>query len=80
MIRVVIPCGARKLPGTHRATDLYTGPYYRACLAWARSITTDDSIVILSARYGFLWLGDVVESYEQTLGQPGAIALATLKS
>ena len=68
----VIPCGARKRAGTHAARDLYTGPYFRAALAWAESAGFD-RVLILSAKHGLVGLDDQVEAYDMTFGDEGAV-------
>lgn len=77
---VVIPCGAKKRPGTHRARDLYVGSYFTGCLRYALSIAPESRVFILSGKYGLLRLGDEIESYEMMLGQPGSVALARVKA
>lgn len=58
----IIGCGKSKLPGKHRAEDLYTGGLFRASLKYAKS--TSDIVYIVSANYALLELGDVIESYD----------------
>jgi hypothetical protein len=70
---IVVGCGASKLDHPADAADLYTGQHYRLCLAAARSIAADDSIMILSARYGLVTLTQRLMPYDLTLGQPGAV-------
>ena len=70
---VIVGCGARKRADRAPAAGLYTGPYFRACLATATAIAARDHVLILSARYGLLALDDQVDPYDLTLGQPGAI-------
>ena len=77
---VVIPCGAKKRPGTHRARDLYVGSYFTGCLRYALSIAPENRVFILSGKYGLLRLGDKIESYEMMLGQPGSVTLARVKA
>jgi hypothetical protein len=70
---VIVGCGARKRDRPAPAADLYTGPYFRACVATATAIAPRDHVFILSARYGLLALDDPADPYDLTLGQPGAI-------
>lgn len=70
---VLVGCGAAKREVRSAAAELYTGPYFGACLATARAIAAPADIFILSARYGLLGLGDEVDPYDLTLGQPGAV-------
>jgi hypothetical protein len=76
---VVIPCGARKLPDRAPARELYTGPYFRAALAWAEATTDPDRILILSARYGLIRPWMVRAPYEQRMDRPGAISTARVQ-
>lgn len=75
---VVIPCGGRKQPRRAPAATLYTGPYFRGCLAYARSVVAEDNIFVLSAKYGLLALDDAIEPYDLTLGQPGCVLASTV--
>ena len=43
----IIGCGKSKLPGKHRAEDLYTGGLFRASLEYAKR--TSDAVYIVSA-------------------------------
>ncbi len=76
---VVIPCGAKKRAGVHKARDLYIGSYFTGCLRYALSIAPESSVYILSGKYGILSLTDKVESYEMMLGKPGSITLAQVQ-
>lgn len=75
---VIIPCGGRKLSGTHPARELYCGPYFRACLTTAKRLTTADRIFILSGKYGFVRPDRALESYEQRIDRPGAVSIERL--
>ena len=75
---VVIPCGGRKLDHAAPARDLYVGSYFRSALAAALAITTPDRVRILSARYGFLGLDELVEPYELRIDAPGAVDASEL--
>lgn len=75
---VVIGCGAGKRSEPAPAADLYTGPYFRSCLATALAIAPHDRVLILSARYGLLALTDPIEPYDLTMGQPGAVTAARI--
>lgn len=70
---VIIPCGKAKAAAPEPAAALYTGGYFRACLAYARTLTDDDHIRILSGKHGLLRLTDVVAPYEQRIDKPGAV-------
>lgn len=71
---VVISCGGAKADRPAPIAELYTGSYFRAALRAARALTTDDRILVLSARYGFVSLGEVHAPYEQRIDRPGAIS------
>lgn len=71
---VIIPCGAKKRTGVHRAEDLYIGSYFKGCYNYAVTIAPKPNVYILSAKYGLLALGDEVESYNLTLGEPGCVS------
>ena len=66
---IIISCGAKKLEGSHKAIDLYTGSYFKANSEWALSITDVNHIFILSAKYGLIRANDVIETYEQKLNK-----------
>jgi hypothetical protein len=70
---VIIGCGARKLSHPAPAAELYTGPYFRDCLATARVLAGDHNVLILSARHGLLGLADVIGPYDLSMGQPGSV-------
>jgi hypothetical protein len=70
---VVVPCGGRKSPRVAPAGRLYTGPYHRACLAYARRCVPEGRIFILSAKHGLLGLADVVAPYDLRMGHPGSV-------
>lgn len=78
---VVIPCGAGKLPHPAYARDLYTGPLFRSSLRAGERLVERHrgTVAILSARHGLVELDRVVEPYDLTLGQPGAIDAASLR-
>lgn len=76
---VIIPCGARKLTHKAMAKDIYIGSYAVMCKRYARSITTDDNIFVLSAKYGLLQMADEIEPYSLTLGQVGCITPEQVK-
>ena len=76
---VIIGCGVAKRCGVHKAADLYTSGYFRLKLAYARTITDDDSILILSGKYGFTRLDQEIASYNQHISENGAISDSTLK-
>lgn len=78
-MKVIIPCGARKQKGVWPAYQLYTGPYFKACLAYALSIVPAQDVLILSAKYGLLPLTKEVASYDLTMGQQGSITAGAVR-
>lgn len=75
---VVATCGARKRGYRTTAADLYTGPYARACIAWAQR-TPADARLILSSRYGLVRLDQELDPYETTWRSPDAISAWRLR-
>jgi len=70
---VLIGCGKEKLPGSHRAEDLYQGDLFKKSLEYARQIYPNADIYVLSAKYGLLPLNKVIACYDETLkGAPAA--------
>lgn len=61
----LVGCGAAKLPGRHRARDLYTGSLFRAALAHAER--SADEVLILSALHGLVGLDDELDAYNVRL-------------
>lgn len=76
---VIIGCGKGKRPHPAPAADLYTGSYIRNAVAWARSVTDDDHILILSAKHGLIRGTRTIEPYNVSfLGQGRPVRLATI--
>lgn len=80
-ITYVIPCGGGKQPHAAPARDLYTGSMFRHTLTNAeRSAALDTAeglgparVLILSALHGLVELDTVLEPYDVTIGDPGAV-------
>ena len=70
---VVISCGKAKTPHPAPAAEFYTGGYFRAQLGYARRLTTDDRILVLSAKYGLVPLHRELSPYDLRITQPGAV-------
>ena len=70
---VIIGCGKTKRPHPAPALDLYVGSYYRKVLTYARTLTPDHRIVVLSGKYGLVRHDKILAPYDQRMGQPGAI-------
>lgn len=77
---IVIGCGQEKAPAPAPAADLYVGTQFRLALRWARSHVPDSSIVVLSARYGFVALDDVIAPYDTRMGDRDAITGTALRA
>jgi len=76
---VIVGCGKRKIEGIHPAADLYDSVYFQLKLEYARKIAdSEDSIMILSGKHGFLHLDEMIESYNQPIDRPGGVTLETL--
>lgn len=73
----VVACGYRKTIEPAPAGELYVGPYVRAAMRWARSVT--DRVYILSALHGLVPQDRVLAPYDLRLGQPGSITPARLR-
>ena len=72
---IVIPCSARKKAESAPAGELYTGSYHRACRATADALADEDTaVLVLSARYGLVRLDEVLEPYDVTFGDRGAVS------
>ena len=80
---VIVPCGKAKRSAAAPARELYTGSYHRSAMRAAQAIaarTPGTKVAILSARHGLILdLDAMIEPYELTVGQDGAIAPAQLR-
>ena len=63
---VFVGCVKNKKSYRTYATDLYDSTFFRKCLQYASSLTSDN-IYILSAKYGLVQLNDIIEPYDKTL-------------
>jgi 3'-phosphoadenosine 5'-phosphosulfate sulfotransferase (PAPS reductase)/FAD synthetase len=72
---VVIPCGSRKRPGRVRAAEKYCGPYARSARLAGEAVAerTGARVITLSARFGLLEDDDLVDDYDLTMGDVGAV-------
>lgn len=73
---VIVACGQAKQTVRATAEELYTGSYYRACMAYAQTLAPHEDIYILSAKWGLLRLSSELEPYNVTLGESGSIKVA----
>src|SRR3989344_3213206 len=65
---VLISCVSKKLNKKSKAQDIYVSPLFKYNLRYAHSLSPD-IIFILSAKYGLLKLGDIIEPYDKTLNK-----------
>ncbi len=85
-ITYVIPCGGGKLDRAAPARDLYTGQMFRHTLTNAERLAACDvaegrgpaRVLILSALYGLVELGTVLEPYDLKMGKPGSVTAEQL--
>ena len=77
---ILVACGGVKLGHAAPAAELYFGPYFSDCLAYARSVADDADIRILSAKHGLVGLDTVLEPYNTTIGDPDAIGDEALRA
>jgi len=75
---VIVACGAKKLSREAPARDLYTGGYFKACLAYALKIAPAENVRILSAKHGLIGLNDVIAPYNRKMGDPSSITESAL--
>jgi hypothetical protein len=85
-ITYVIPCGGAKLDRPAPAAELYTGSMFRHTLAKATRRAELDQVegvgparvLILSARYGLVELGQVLEPYDLKMTDKGSVTAQDL--
>lgn len=68
----VVGCGEKKLARPAPAGQLYNGAYFRSCAMTAAAIAPG-RWYILSAKYGLIAPSKVIEPYNLTMWQPGAV-------
>jgi hypothetical protein len=66
-MNVFISCVKSKRKTKAKARDIYISPLFRYSLKYALSLTSENKIYILSAKYGLLKLDEVIDPYELTL-------------
>ena len=66
-MNVFISCVKSKRKTKAKARDMYISPLFRYSLKYALSLTSENKIYILSAKYGLLKLNEVINPYELTL-------------
>lgn len=77
----ITPCGAKKIwdkmphVGPTMARDVYIGAFANACQAYADAFF--DQWMILSAKHGFLWPTDVLDSnYDVAFNSPSELVIS----
>lgn len=75
---VIVGCSRGKLDYPAPAALLYTGSYFRLCLAAGLAVADPGRVLILSARYGLLSPDEPIRPYNLTIGDPGAVTVAEL--
>lgn len=75
---IIVGCGKSKLKSRSRADELYQGSLFKKRISLARTITTDDQIFILSAKYGLVSVDQLIDPYELKMGQRGSITARML--
>lgn len=66
---VFLSCVKTKLDKKAYVKDMYISPLFKFSLAYARTLTVDDKIFVLSAKYGLLKLDDIISPYEKSLNE-----------
>lgn len=61
---VVIGCGKAKRSTPAPAAELYTSSYITCAVHWARSVTTENHLLILSAKYGLIPGTRIIAPYD----------------
>lgn len=80
---VIVPCSAAKRDRPAPAGAMYLSQYHRACRAAADALVTaagGGRVLILSAEYGLLELGDLITPYDRKMGDPGSVSVDTLRT
>ena len=66
-IHILISCSNKKEPSRAKAKDIYKGTLFVKSLRYARSLTSDENIFVLSAKHHLLPLEKEIEPYDLTL-------------
>lgn len=68
-MKVFIGCVKKKKLGTLKARELYNSTLFKYELAYALTLTDEENIYILSAKYGLITLDDIITNYDLTLNK-----------
>jgi hypothetical protein len=60
-------CGRNKLTHADKARNMYTSERFRKSLEYAKTLTAEENIYILSAKHGLLELDRVIEPYDKSI-------------
>ncbi|MFB6963482.1 DUF6884 domain-containing protein [Streptomyces sp. NPDC056309] len=78
---VVIPCSGPKLDRPAPAGELYTGSLHTHARRTANALTAHGgTVLVLSARHGFLPLDQVIEPYDHTWKDAGSVTVEELRA
>ena len=67
---VIVGCGKDKHPDPRPAADLYRSTYITRSVAWARSVTSEDRLLIFSAKHGLIDGRTVIAPYDVSFRGP----------
>lgn len=70
----IIACGKEKSHHPIKARQMYTGSYFKSCLKYAES-QSSDNIYILSAKYGLIELDEIIEPYDMLITDNDAVSV-----
>lgn len=73
-VPIIVGCSKRKQSKPAPAADMYQSAYFKVMLTWARSITAEDRILILSAKYGLIPTDQIIVPYHAIIGTPKGFA------
>lgn len=74
----IISCGKAKQNKSDLAMNLYTGCYFKSNLRFAQRFVSNDSIYILSAKYGLIKSDDKIQPYDLKMGDKGCVDVAKI--
>jgi hypothetical protein len=66
-IIVLLMCGKNKLPHKAKAKELYISDRFCKSIEYAKTLTTEENIFILSAKHGVLCLEAEIEPYNKSI-------------
>jgi len=64
---VLLMCGKNKFSSKTRVKDLYISERFQKSIEYARQITSEDNIFVLSAKHGLLELEKEIEPYDKSI-------------